>query len=180
MRALAKRSADRPTARAMIDVLESYARGTSAAAREQRSAEDRVREMAATRRERVLPKAEPPPRGASDPPAAQASIGLLGFAPERARRLGDGLSAQGLAAREWREDASPPDVIVLSYDKRTEGTLRMLRAGVARTVPILVVHVPSTLETPGLVRAGASDVALASVSDDVVSAKALRLVRRRR
>jgi hypothetical protein len=47
-------------------------------------------------------------------------------------------------------------------------------------VPVLVIDVPQSSEIAELIRAGASDVALSVLGDDVVVSKTWRLIRRKR
>jgi hypothetical protein len=192
MRALAKRAEDRPTARDMLDELDRFEQGTSAVATGLRAAEERVRAVGLSRSQRGLPAGAPGPQGADDAPEAAAEetwVDAWGFSDERASDLESALSLQKIAVRRWKGDEPPPlrsrkgtpvRAVLLVADGLTDARLRRLRARAdGGEVPVLVADAQPE-RTAALVRAGASDVALSIVGDDVLGAKLRRLIRRGR
>jgi serine/threonine-protein kinase len=192
MRALAKRAEDRPTARDMLDELDRFEQGTSAVATGLRAAEERVRAVGLSRSQRGLPAGAPGPRGTDDAPEAAAEetwVDAWGFSDERASDLESALALQKIAVRRWKGDEPPPHrsrkgtpvrAVLLVADGLTDARLRRLRARAdGGEVPVLVADAQPE-RTAALVRAGASDVALSIVGDDVLGAKLRRLIRRGR
>lgn len=182
--ALAKKPEERPTVTEVLDALEAYARGTSTMALAQRSTEERIRAGALSRRERGLP-AVPTPlaerREKLTTPGATASHGLAhlwGFDEARAESLVVALGMNGVTARTWRGDGPPvgAKAVVLAFD----GAIEKLAALAPSKLPAVVADVASAADTPSLVRAGASDVALATIGDDALCAKVVRVIRRGR
>ncbi|HEY8087128.1 MAG TPA: serine/threonine-protein kinase, partial [Polyangiaceae bacterium] len=187
LRALSKQPAERPTAAEMLDELDRYSRGTSEVAIAQRAAEERIRAVGLSRSQRGLPS----PPGAPELVAEeQASVAYAwGIPAERLEGLQAALSVQQLSLRRWAELGPPPPttpegtvvkaVVVLGDAGITE-RLRALRARPeGGAIPVLAVDARPE-STALLVKAGASDVALAMVGDDVLCAKLVRLVRRGR
>jgi serine/threonine-protein kinase len=194
--ALSKKPEDRPTATAMRDAIALMRRGGGAAQVAARSTEERIRAMGLSRDERALgaspltPPTDPPPPEAAELVERERPLVLLvGFDEERGDALRGTFAVNGIDARLWKQAAGPsavpplvegraPRVVVLAGAGAAEAT-RAARAGGSK-VPVLVADVASAAETPAVVRAGASDVGLASIGDDVLCAKLKRLIERGR
>ena len=174
--ALAKRPEDRPTA--------SQFRAALAQA---------VQRMTA-------PAAGPPRRGLGGADTTTATlvrtptmrpegprVVLWGLGDARAAALRDALAVNGVHASPWRAatppvepvDGKPPQAVLVPGDAYAAERVRALRARPGGP-PVLVIDLPDAAATPGLIRAGASDVALAAVADDAICAKVWRAIRRGR
>lgn len=193
MWALAKRAEDRPTATQFRDALAAMARGAGTAQVAARSHEERIRAMALSRNERGLPV----PDAALSPTLLRAAdnvmedgrplVLLAGFSPEESHQLAGALSVQGIDARPWTREEVPAKVdanvvraVVLAGPKAAAQLAAARANKETARLPILVADIRTATDTPALVRAGASDVALASIGDDVLGAKLWRLIRRGR
>jgi hypothetical protein len=134
----------------------------------------------------LAPKAARVEPDAAEGAPFSASVALVGFSPERAATLRAALSARGLRVYALASPApeSPegrPWGAVLLPGEGAALRVQALRAAAAtRARPILVLDVTQASEAPTLIRAGASDWALASVDDVAVAQKVLRAVRRGR
>ena len=70
--------------------------------------------------------------------------------------------------------------IVLDERDAVARTCRLRGDPAIARVPILVVDLADVAQTPGLIRAGASDVGLAQIGDEALCAKLRRMIRRGR
>jgi serine/threonine-protein kinase len=205
LRALGKRPEERPTARAMLDAIDGYLSGTSPAVAAQRATEERVRAVGLSRSQRGLPagahegselaaalaitavagKHEGAARGEDE-----AFVDAWGLGEERVEALRSALAVRHVTLRRWKDDATPPpahgkrgDVVravLVPADDRAADRVKALRARAdAGTVPVLAIDAQPE-RIAALVRAGASDVTLAIVGDDVLCEKLRRLIRRGR
>jgi len=185
-RALAKKAEDRPTIAEILDALAEFGRGTSALALAQRAAEERIRAVALSRRERALPAVPTPyaERVVAHKEAERAGDALVyvwGFASERADALVAALVSNGMRARVWRKPVPPADDATKAIVVPAAGAAaRVAEIHAVAKIPVLVADVATAGETAPLVRAGASDVALAAIGDDALCAKVARMVRRGR
>ena len=190
MRALSKAPVDRPTAAEMIDELERFLAGGAAALTGSQRAAERVRAVAASRSERALQSRPPPGDGGAAPSAEPALTWVCawGFSPDREAQLEGTLGVNGILLRGASEPAplpataprgAPFRAVLVCGDGRGVERVQAVRAGAHGGLPVLVVDAAPE-QIPLLVRAGASDVALRAVGDDVLGAKLWRLVRRGR
>jgi len=178
---LAKKPEVRPTASELLRRLDAIQGGTDAAAFGASATARRLAEAGKSREERALPPGDA--RLASEPTmlAEQAAgvrprVALVGFSPERASQLGQSLAVNGIdASADTPLDGADVKVVIVAGG---DG-LDVLRAHPG-TTPALVVDVTQPTAIPELIRAGASDVVLAVLGDDVVATKVWRLLRRRR
>ena len=200
LRALAKQPEERPTAAQMLDELEQFSRGTAAASSAQRVVDERIRAVGLSRSQRGLPAPDTlDPVSVADTMSADgaapvgrpviAVVDAWGLTDDRAGDLQTALSLHGVRLRSWRGDGPPraqasggesAKAFVVPADSRTAERIRLLRARPdAGGVPVLAVDAKPEA-TAALVRAGASDVALSIVGDEVLCGKLLRLIRRGR
>ncbi len=188
-RALAKRPEERPTARELREELTSVLRGTDFAAFADRGAQERSRMAALSRSDRAITGIAEAQRGpdASEAPDRGAALLWLRDAAA-ASDLRSALAVHGMFSQVHPGDTPPTEptlgdrlvkVLVLGADA-AEARLAQTKAGPLRALPVLVVGVDGADQTARLVRAGASDVALQSSSDDELVKKIRRLVRRGR
>jgi serine/threonine protein kinase len=192
--ALAKKPGDRPTVTALREALAGWLAGTSAVAVAARSTDDRIRDLALSRRERALPDivlgSAPTATASSPPPLATTEEGpsvlLFGLDRERASLLKSVLGVNGFTAVIAKKPeladalAAAPDaraVIVPGDAAATARTTALRAANPARAV--LVVDLRDAAALPALVRAGAGDVVPEGVGDEVVAKKLRKLLRRR-
>ena len=191
---LAKKPEVRPSASELLRRLEAIRGGTDAVSFGASSSERRIAESSKSREERALPRATPPADGrlASVEPtmlAEQANgvrprVSLLGFTAPRASLLESSLAVNGIDVARDDGEATQAKAVLVAGDSGPEA-LEALRAhgeaaGGGRALPALVVDVAQSTVIPALIRAGASDVVLAVLGDDVVATKVWRLLRRRR
>ena len=189
-RALAKRPEHRPTARELRDALQLCLRGSDPVSLAQRDAAERARAAGSSRDERALT----PERPAVEEPKANFAgqwprVALWGFDPARGATLRAALSAQGVAPALIPQGALAPvapdrhpwSAVVIACDEHAARRTAAVRADptLAR-LPVLVVDLPDAGASPGMIRAGASDVALRAVDDVAVCGKVLRALRRGR
>jgi serine/threonine protein kinase len=206
--ALAKRPEQRPDARSLREALLDAHAGRDGRSFTQALVDARIAAAGLTRSERALPLPDVHQR-ATDfelPTSTRTSIVDPAHAPrvlvvaksaERADALRTALAVHGLAVDLAEPQDAPFDVpfdvmlarlangawpaIVIDGGLDAAPLLASVRAN-ARTAetPVLVMGLASAEETAALIRAGASDVALAEVGDEVLSKRILRLVRRKR
>jgi hypothetical protein len=199
---LGKKPATRPTAAQFLERLEGARTGSDAAGFAALSSARRLLDLGKTREERALPGA---PTVALGPRASVASeptvllsdadvvrprVWLRGFPGERATRLVASLAVNGIEAicaetlaTLGPELAGELTVVIVpgSADRPAAELVRQVRDTPAwAQLPVLVVDVPDGAGVAELIRAGASDVALSVLGDDVVVSKTWRLIRRKR
>jgi serine/threonine-protein kinase len=199
LRALSKQPAERPTAAQMLDELGQFSRGSAAAEVAQRAVDERIRAVALSRSQRGLPAPDTlDPISVADTISADAapgdrpaiaSVDAWGLSDERAGDLQAALSLHGVQLRCWRGDGPPPaqapggepvKAVVVPGDASAAERIRLLKARPeGASVPVLAADARPEA-TAVLVRAGASDVALSIVGDEVLCGKLLRLIRRGR
>lgn len=188
-RALAKRPEDRPTARAMREELTSVFRGTDFAAFADRGAQERSRLAALSRSDRAITGVTRLGERDAAPLSDGTAVVLWLDDPDRASELRSALAVHGLFSHVHVGGAAPgADVaagrvvkaLVVARGDATSDAMRDTRAGSLAQVPLLAVGARDAEETTRLIRAGASDVALAPASDDEIIKKIKRLVRRGR
>lgn len=191
MRALSKKPEQRPAAAELRDALQFCARGADAVTLSARDAAERARVAGLSRDERALVperKSEPFESPASNTGPAPR-VALWGFADERASELRMALSVQGMTAFPVQTGSLPPispdkrpwKAVVVAGESGAVEKVRTLRADqVFGALPILALDVKNAADTPFLIRAGASDCALATIDDVAASQKVLRALRRGR
>jgi serine/threonine-protein kinase len=184
-RALSKRAADRPTAAQLRDELAQVFRGTDATAIAVRAAAERVRMAHLSRDERAITRkpAVPP----SVAPASTGAVMVIAQDELRWREIRDLLSVHGMSVARWSENIptpseSPqaPGVVIVVANTDASSLVSKLRATWGARLPLLVLDVESPEQTTGLIRAGASDVAMRSIAAAEIPRKVSRLLRRGR
>jgi hypothetical protein len=198
---LAKKPEPRPTATQFLQRLEQARTGQDILSREANATQRRLADSGKTREERALPHAGTLPTGPRPPfaaglpePAARPAgpaplVWLRGFTPERAGVLTTFLAVNGMEGRcgdtlaglpKPRRDLSAVVVAGAPSSRAPELVRELRQTQECATLPVLVVDVPEASEMASLIRAGASDVALAVLGDDVVVSRIWRLIRRKR
>jgi len=185
-RALSKKPEERPDARTFRQELASIARGTDVASFEDRGAQERTRMAALSRSDRALTGVASASEGDAHI-AEDAPTHVIVWASEAdGRAVRTALAVHGLKADVHTGDAPPArtdttKVLVVSGGAgAAEARVKAAKDGKFSRLPVLVVHAASPQETVQLVRVGASDVALASASDDEIVKKLRRILRRGR
>ncbi len=192
--AMAKGPDERPTAGQFREALSRAMDGTDAASVLGRSAGQKAAE-AGSGSKRGLISAAPRTefgQGFANAPTLKGEqrpyVVLWGMEAGRMNALRVALAVNGIDSQTWDPDQAPPK----SIGERTVRTVMVAATGgAARTVsvrgapgtgqvPVMVVDVTGVEETPALIRAGASDAALHSATDDEICKKVWRLVRRGR
>jgi serine/threonine-protein kinase len=197
-RALAKKVQDRPTASELRDLLGRAFKEVDAAASGAHAAEQKVVAGSLSRDQRAL--AQP---AKTVQPTGQVAVRTVGDGPrillwmggsERAGLLRDGLAVAGCVVATFEGAALPAEV---SFDPaRTDGyravvlsaaeagaleRLTAMRAADAtKKVPVVVMGVGASAQMSPFIRAGASEVVLASVTDEVMSQKIVKAAKRGR
>ncbi len=188
-RALAKKAAERPSAAEMQAALRQIASEQDPASRQRRAQADRRQQAWQSREERAAAfvgssPTLPPAPVAPEPAAASATVLVLGFEAARAAALVDALAVNGLAGVVADDPValgtSTVDAALVAGADWAPRLRRLRELPTTREAPVMVVDILAAGDIPALVRAGAHDVALASIPDDALMAKLLRLVRRRR
>lgn len=187
-RTLSKRPEERPTARALRQELASIARGTDAASFEDRGAQERTRMAALSRSDRAITGISSSTHDKTQvTPESATEVVLIWGEARRASDLRSALSVHGIRGEPVSADAKEPSatpstkaLVVLSRDGSAETRVRSAKQGTYKHLPILVVDASGAEQTAALVRAGASDVALESASDDEIVKKLRRILRRGR
>jgi serine/threonine-protein kinase len=169
LRALRKRPEDRPTAPEMRAALLAVPNDADADA-------DAAAQSGPTR-------VDGP---ASAAPASPPAVLLWGFPAARAEALRTALSVNGLKAEGLAEISAPPlqraRALLLRGGPEARASTAALRAE-APGLPILVLDLDRQAhaeDIAALIRAGASDTALATLTEDQICRKVWRLVRRGR
>ncbi len=189
LRALSKRPEKRPDAAAFRDALQRAIMGVDATSLTARDAAERARAAGLTRDERAL--SSEPREDTKEGPAGDTGpsprVALWGFSEERAATLRTVLAMQGMTAflvetpgalspdkRPWKA------VLIAGGDGADERTKTVRATTPLASLPVVVIDVPRASDAPTLIRAGASDCALATVDDTAVCQKLLRALRRGR
>jgi hypothetical protein len=195
LRCLAKHAEERPTAAELRDLLARGFQGTDAAALMARAAELRVQAAGLTREQRAVsggPAAVAAPTLTSA--GEQQPVALWGGSAEELGPLRDALAVAGFRPAIWPGDAPPSGlpsdprdpaaikvVVISQRSGNAAERVTALRAHASlKKTPLIVVDVPSGSQVPGIIRAGASDVVLASIGTDAVCQKVAKLARRGR
>jgi serine/threonine protein kinase len=197
---LGKKPSARPTAMELLQRLEGARTGNDALGFSAAASARRLADLGKTREERAF--AANPTVGvstesilgseqtllASD--AARPVVWMRGFAGERASRLVASLAVNGVEA--ICSDSTDHLAADLRGELRVailpgDGTIpapelvrQVRQAPEHEQLPVLVIDVPDAAALAELIRAGASDVALSVLGDDVVVSKTWRLIRRKR
>lgn len=194
-RALAKLAASRPTAEDLRSLLAGAIAGTDAVSRGHRAADERSRAAVQVRDARVLARVAPSQAATHSGPVVGATLTvdaprvlIWQLARARAERLRDALAVDGMEASLVRTGAELTDIdvalakaIVLAAGPTAASSVAALRASAAFSrLPVLVVDAGEEEDLPALIRAGASDVALAGSADGLVCRQLWRLIRRGR
>lgn len=179
---LSKKAESRPTASELRAQLRAFAEGKDATTLALEASHERVAAATRSRDERAIGAAVTQDEGVN---VRHATVFVWGFGPKVEARIRAALALVGVRTSGWTADAPPTDepvdAVVIAGDEQASRRLERLRAtpALART-PALVAEVPSADRTPALIRSGASDVSLASVGEDVLVQKLVRLLRRKR
>ncbi|MFO0603111.1 MAG: serine/threonine-protein kinase [Polyangiales bacterium] len=190
MRALAKKPEQRPTAAEFRDALQLCARGADDVTAAARDAAERARAAGLSRDDRAIdasPRAIAPETSASET-GPSPRVALCGFGPERAAALRTAMAVHGMTAFPVAEAPPPmsPDkrpwkaVVVAGDAGAAEETRRIRAMPTLGTLPVIVLDLARAADAPALIRAGASDCALATVDDVAACQKVLRALRRGR
>lgn len=179
---LAKKPEARPTVAALRAELRAFSEGRDATTRAIDAAHERSAAASRTRSERAIGRIAV---DADEKPAERATVLAWGFTPDADARIRGALGMHGLRARPWTGKDPPsdesPQTIVIPGDEHAATRIDAIRKATKLSrVPVLVADLASAERTPALIRAGASDVSLSSVGEDVLVQKVLRLVRRKR
>jgi len=191
MRALAKKPEQRPTAAEFRDALQLCAKGADAVTAQVRDAAERARAAGLSRDDRAI---APSPRAASPETSANETgpsprVALCGFSAERAAELRTAMAVHGMTAFPVAGAALPlmsPDkrpwkAVIVAGDAAASEKTRQVRAMPSLgTLPVIVLDLARAADAGSLIRAGASDCALATVDDVAACQKVLRALRRGR
>ena len=189
LRALSKRPERRPSAAEFRDALQLAVHGADATTLAARDAAERARTAGLSRDERALApeRKSVPVEGPAGDVGPSPRVALWGFSTEREAALRTALAVQGITAHPLTEpgalspDKRPWKAIVVCGGEEAAARVRQVRTmpDIA-SLPTLVADVPAAGDAPALIRAGASDCALASVDDVAFTQKVLRALRRGR
>jgi serine/threonine-protein kinase len=194
MWALAKKPEKRPTAAQFRQALRQALNKTDEVSQVLRSSEERIAVAGLPRADRALTPAKQHVATAPDLGTAVAAgqaprIILWGFDEEGASTLQAALAVNHLDAVRWPPVELPPATIeaqpvraILLPDRghSAERVAGLRRSASGQRVPVLVVQVAQSATIPELIRAGASDVALASTETGDICRKVWRMVRKGR
>ncbi len=184
---LSKQAAARPTASEMRAELQAFLGGTDATTRAANDTAARVAAAAMSRNDRAIgaplvavTEAAP----LSQNPADHPHVVVWGFDTLDADRIRSMLALIGIRATTWTQPGIPivadARAMVIRGDDKAAARTGALRASPDTAKLPLLIAGATPDRTPALIRAGASDVALASVGDDVLGQKLWRLLRRKR
>jgi len=184
-RALAKQPDLRPDISELRLELAAAFAGTDPISNEMRDQTRRREGAQLSRAERGLTPANPPLAG-GEVMARDECVALWDLPGPRGEALGAALAVHGMHAARLREvpgaavDGRRVRAIVLDERDAVARTCRLRGDPAIARVPILVVDLADVAQTPGLIRAGASDVGLAQIGDEALCAKLRRMIRRGR
>lgn len=185
-RALSKKPEERPDARSFRQELASIARGTDVASFEDKGAGERTRMAALSRSDRAITGITAPTDGEAYAPSVDAPLVAVWAPAAEAQAIRTALAVHELRTEVHSGDEPPTRsegtkaLVVSGAFGEAEKRVRAAKDGKYSRLPVLVVHAKNPQETVQLVRAGASDVALASASDDEIVKKLRRMLRRGR
>jgi hypothetical protein len=187
---LNKTAAARPTASAMRRELRAFLEGKDATTRAADATRARVAAAGMSRNERAIgavidyagTEANVAPLSLS--PEERPLVVLWGFDNVEGDRLRASFAMVGIRGELWSQPGPPrvplaSAVVIRGDDDAAPRTATLRAAPETAKVPILIGGAAAD-RTPALIRAGASDVALSSVGDDVLGQKLWRLIRRKR
>jgi hypothetical protein len=192
LRALAKKPEQRPTAAEFRDALSLCARGVDAVSWAARDAVERARAAGLSRDERALaPERAPPAEGNAHERGPSPRVATWGFSADRDAALRNALAAHGVTAYPVRDvgltalapDRMPWRAVLIAGDAAADERTRWVRGrddAEVRKLPALVLDLARAADAAAVIRAGASDAALATVDDAAVCQKVLRALRRGR
>ncbi len=189
LRALSKRPERRPDAAAFRDALLRAVDGVDAVTVAARDAAERARSAGLSRDERALsPTArDAPPEGSARDAGPAPRVALVGFDDARSSTLRAALGTQGITAfpvgalGALSPDKRPWRAVLIAGGEGSDARTREVRSRAEfATLPVVVADVPRASDTPALIRAGASDCALATVDEVALCQKVLRALRRGR
>jgi serine/threonine-protein kinase len=183
-RALSKAPEARPTALEMRQELTAILKGTDPLTLAEQAGRERIRLGTLSRSERAFTGS----RLDAPPPQASMNLALLVLDDEqRASSIKGALWVAGVHARVLRRDAPPgetvgvPAAIIVSWeDERKHAQPLAWLAEAHPGVPVLVIDVADADAAALVIRAGASDMALAGFPNSELARKIARLARRRR
>lgn len=185
-RVLSKKPEERPDARTLRQELASVSRGTDVASFEDRGAQERTRMAALSRSDRAITGISSAQDVSISHADGETPAVLVWADAPRASDVRTALAVHGLRAETHFGDEAPAPtaatkaLVVASADGVGEARVLAAKKGGYANVPVLVIDSATSQETVALVRAGASDVALASASEDEIVKKLRRLLRRGR
>lgn len=195
--ALAKSMADRPTARQFREALAKAMEELTSRIPSDRGILQRgeltlqeERGMLAPRISQAVTMPAAMVVNAPNPNIVQRpSVVLWAMDDARSTQLREALAVNGITAIVWPLPLPPPaelngvpvQALILGADATASDRTRSVRSSLTlMKLPVIVIDVPCVEDTASLIRAGASDVALSAVTDDVICGKVIRLVRRGR
>lgn len=184
-RALAKQPDQRPDIAGLRQELAAAFAGTDPVSSEQREQARRREGTQLSRGERGLTPANRALAGGDSMPSDEC-VALWDLTAERGEALSAALAVHGMHTARPREmpgaelEGRRVRAVVLDARDAVERTCRLRAAPATARVPILVVDLAEVGQTPGLIRAGASDVGLAQIGDEALCAKLRRMIRRGR
>ena len=194
MWALAKKPEKRPTAPQFRQALRHALNKTDPVSEAHRSSDERIASAGLPRSERALSPAKvyvptAPSLATTSESGPLPRVVLWGFDEEGASNLQAALAVNHLEGVRWPAGQIPPERIedqpvrvVLLPDRgwAAERVTSIRKSTSSRPVPILVIQVAQAATIPELIRAGASDVALASTETGDICRKVWRMVRKGR
>ena len=194
MWALAKKPEKRPTATQFREALRSALAKTDPVSEKRQLNDERIAVTGLPRIERALTKlpvhvatAPSMPSDAED--VNQPLMLLWGFDEEGAAQLQGALMVHHIQARRWPPGELPPPAIegqsvrgLLLPDgpRSAEKVAALRRSNIVGKLPLMVVQVNQAQAIPVLIRAGASDVSLASTDTGDICRKVWRMIRSKR
>ncbi len=192
MRALSKRPEQRPTAAEFRDALGLCARGGDPLSLAAQDTVDRARNAGLSRDERALaPERAHPAEGNANETGPSPRVALWGFSEARTQALRNALASQGVTGFPLKLAGLTPlapdrmswRAVIIAGDADADRKARWVRSEALpelRKLPVVVLDLPRADAAAAMIRAGASDAALASVDDASICQKVLRAVRRGR
>ena len=194
MWALAKKPEKRPNATQFREALRSALAKTDPVSEKRQLSDERIAVTGLPRVERALTKlpvhVATAPSMPSDAEDVNQPLTLLwGFDEEGAAQLQGALMIHHIQARRWPPGELPPPMIegqpvrgLLLPDgpRSAEKVAALRRSNTVGKLPLMVVQVSQAQAIPVLIRAGASDVSLASTDTGDICRKVWRMIRSKR